>query len=657
MSRVYRHQAFLTTFSERALSSEAERRHRQAEKINRALGDGYRLAQTQLNLAQIYACGAKNDQAARHKAETILALLAQNQAWPRGRCIALQNMAKLQHDLGDPSQARELYQQAWRLYKQMVPDSARDIAFEEWTLLGWWEVAESDASRRELYALASDVLGRMRGNLRRVLFRRNYGVRVSKLIERGLPFAGGPEDQATELGKWSAQEISDLPDLLSAIDEFIAGVDFGACDETVRTSVRNMKGSPEKQGTAGGTAGTQRINSSSWKYFGGPLQQRHVQYLRHIEHSRLHVPVLSTPWDVHRLQDCLAKDTAVAAYFWPREWGEEKFVSVPRVYVISKEQVRMRTLPVPANFAKSYKAKAAPEDGLRTSMFAVLVQPIFDVIEALGIRSLYLIPYGSLFGLPIHCAQQSLSAPLLCNDPRFDRVLYSASPRQLTWTLESKKFGSYGDMVNACGRGLAVIDPAEDLGEAYKPVQATMQGMASQGRAVVQIGAEATYEALLSDLASATWWAYAGHGYLPTDSDLVNRNKPEEAKIGAVLELADGVVEDLDLLLRSGARSLQFCILSACVSAGLNVSEGNELAGFVRALKARGCGPVVVAFWEVPKARAAPVLNGLLTRIRDASGDLQGFTSLRETIEDLARHGERKMSADVVYSGMFGVYV
>src|SRR4029077_3138561 len=139
-------------------------------------------AQTQLNLAQIYARGAKNDPVARHKAETILKLLAQNQAWPRGRCFALQNMAKLQHDLGDPSQARELYQQAWRLYKQMVPDSARDIAFEEWTLLGWWEGAEGDASRRAVYSLASEVLGRMRGNLRHVLFRRNYGVRVSKLI-------------------------------------------------------------------------------------------------------------------------------------------------------------------------------------------------------------------------------------------------------------------------------------------------------------------------------------------------------------------------------------------------------------------------------------------------------------------------------------------
>ena len=636
----------------------AERRHRQAEAINRALGDGYRLAQTQFNLARLYASRAKTDPHAHRQAEALLQSLAHNRAWPRGRCFALQNMATLYRDLGNTTQAEKLYEQAWQLYKRMVPDSARDIAFEEWTLLSWWDVASNDASRRALYSLASDALGAMRGNLRHVLFRRNYGQRASKLIEKGLPFAGCPRAQVTELGTWSAQEICDLPELVTAIDGFVANLDFAEFDQAVRRAIRTAKdaGRPQEH------FGTLRIDTESWKHIGGPLQTRHLQYLRQIERSKLHVSAPSTPWDVDRLQACLPRDAAAALYFWPHAQGEERFVSAPRVYVITNDHVGVRELKDPATLIHRYRAKAAPDGQFRNAMFDVLVQPVLAEMESLDIRTLYLIPYGSLFGLPIHCAQQSAQqssapAPLLCNDPQFERVLYSASPRQLTTTLESKHFGDYGDLVDVAGRGLAIIDPAQDLGKKYQTVRDTINGMASLGRVQAYIGGDATYEALLSELASATWWAYAGHGYLPTEQDGTNRNRAEEAKIGAVLELAQGVVEDLDLLLRSGAKSLQMCILSACVSAGMNVSEGNELAGFIRALKARGCGPVVLAFWEVSDARAALILNGLLERIRDDAHQLHGFAALRNTVRALARDGARAMAPHITHSGMFGVYI
>lgn len=182
--------------------------------------------------------------------------------------------------------------------------------------------------------------------------------------------------------------------------------------------------------------------------------------------------------------------------------------------------------------------------------------------------------------------------------------------------------------------------------------------MAQKNRLIAQIGPDATYGNLLTGLASATWWIYAGHGFLPANQDSeLNKGKAEEAQIGAVLELADGVVEDLDILLRCRSRDLQICILSACVSAGLNVSEGNEIAGFVRALKARGCGPIAVVFWEVRQKFAAPLVEILLRSIVD-SNTVEFFQAIREAVRHVrVEKGLRQMSTAESYSGIFSVYV
>jgi hypothetical protein len=200
----------------------------------------------------------------------------------------------------------------------------------------------------------------------------------------------------------------------------------------------------------------------------------------------------------------------------------------------------------------------------------------------------------------MHCAQESEDTPTLLHRPEFERIQYAVSFRQLTQSLQSKGYGRYGDAVQL-DRGLAVSDPASDLGKQWDRVKQLCQ----ENKAIAYLIAHAaTYEKVLKGLGRASWWFYAGHGFLSPTGQL-------DIGFGAVLELADNVLTDLDLLLRVPMEGIALTTLAACVSGGMNVSSGNEIVGFVRALKVYGAGPVALCNWEVKQERAAEIMQAL----------------------------------------------
>jgi tetratricopeptide (TPR) repeat protein len=626
---------------ERALVS-----HGEARAINVALGDGYRLGQTLLNEALVHEARfvASDDPAALERAIELLGQLRDERSWPRGKCFALQNLARIslrrQHDR---AAANDLFAQAWRAYRELAGDRTRDAAFEEWTLLDWVEVAP-DPLLPELFRSAYDTFHLMRGNLRHVLFRRSYAQRVVGVLERGLPHLEDHEAAAGYLGSWSAQEITDLAALTDVIDGQFVGADFSEHDRRIREAL-----------FAARDTGRRDI----FRRLMPALHGRHGEYVRRIEAARLDAPPSSAPWTVGRLREVLPADAAAVAYFWPRS-GD------PRAYVVTRTGVLVRPLP---RGDLEFSTEVRPSDRLRGELHRQLVAPWLDEVLESGVRSLYLVPYDRLFHLPLHCAQPEPEAPLLLHHPRLERVLYSVSLEELADSLGARqpgRFGPHGDTVRV-RNGLAVVDPAGDLTRAGRPVferlRTAIERLENAGMLTSLAGSSATHRGVLEALETAGWWFQFGHGNVvalapETSEQLRNeaRALQEDARIGAVLELADGILEDLDILLRCPARHLQFCLLSACVSVGMDVSAGNEIAGFVRALKVRRCGPIVLAFWQIPQDPGAAVMARLLRTLHAGPDPVDLSLALTRAVRDAGDPG-LDLSPNRPNSGMFGIYV
>lgn len=357
--------------------------HQRAETINRELGDRYRLAQTRFNLGLVYMDrGEDGDWAC---AEQLFQEVNQSGAWQRGKCFALQNLAKLCKANRNYPEAKHYYNAAWHEYTASIGEISRDFAFEEWTLLEWWEVANEQ--RPELFSRAISVLDQMRTNLRHVLFRRDYPRRVMSLLEEGLALAQlpapTPDHELETLTRWSAQEIADLASLTKAItplfDEVNAAVpmhnpEIAGNMRSVRDEVNAAvpMHDPEIAGSVREVvAETLRIDSKLWECLAPQVQRRHANYLRLIEQTSLHPEQQS--WAMQELKDVLPEDAAVVAYFWP-----EKFP--PKAYLIRHNGPTKSFplhLPLPSEaFLKEFDTAGPPSNAFREKLFSIFLAPM-----------------------------------------------------------------------------------------------------------------------------------------------------------------------------------------------------------------------------------------------------------------------------------------
>jgi hypothetical protein len=652
---------------------EALDHHWHAGAINRALDDRYRLGQTLLNEALVWielANCPDPDPDHLRRGVALLERLRDESIWPRGRCFALQNLARVQWQFNkDRDGAWLIYEEAWAAYRALVGDhqESRDIAFEEWTLRAQASIAEPEQMR----ALFDDAYGTfqlMRENLRHVLFRRGYADRVIEVLERGLDATEDTALAASYLGGWTAQEIADLRGLAAQVQRRFEAVDFTDLDDSVAAALdaaRRARDATKPQRTPSEPA-EERMSGSledtasfGQDVLGGAmlaLHRRHERYLEEIERAPLVPEQPYAPWTVDRLRAALPEDAAVIAYVWPSAQTVP-----PRAFIVTRaRELDVVALGAPPDFDR-YTQQMTPTPDLLMQMHQHLVAPWIDRIEA---SSVYLVPYRALFRLPIHCARPVDSQPILMHSERFDRVLYAVSMRELTQTLEERRFGRYGDRVRV-GRGLAVVDPNEDdaMHRLSAGLRRDVERLERMGKLTGLLGrGAATYRRVLDELESAAWWLHFGHGNVPSDKTYKALQAQvaglmEDARIGAVLELADGLLEDLDILLRCGGRTLRFCLLSACISAGMEVSLGNEVAGFVRALKVRGCGPIAMAYWQIGIKKAAAVMQEVLAHVCD-SDEIELFAAVRRAV------GRARAAVDLpsleprmADSGMFGVYV
>lgn len=226
-----------------------------------------------------------------------------------------------------------------------------------------------------------------------------------------------------------------------------------------------------------------------------------------------------------------------------------------------------------------------------------------------SLRSLQIVPYGPLHGLPFHAFSYD-------GQPRVERASFSYTPSlSVLDLLRHSRRSINGDAPLVLG----VPDrAAPEITREIERIAIRFPG------ARVRLGSNATREALRHEASQAPVLHIASHGFFAA------RSRPVAAvRLGdAWCDLAD--IYALD-------RTSAVVVLSGCETGRGTVHVGDEWSGLVTGFLQAGARAVVAALWELHDHSAACLMDHFYDRLSDSS-----------PIGEAMAHAQRRLIADGV---------
>ena len=273
-------------------------------------------------------------------------------------------------------------------------------------------------------------------------------------------------------------------------------------------------------------------------------------------------------------------------------------------------------------------------DGKR--LYDLLIKPLWDlIVSENGLKNpnhLVIIPSGELFKLPLHVAlvpkenispKSELSIPLAAYIPTSFSVSATAYITRGRHLLRRQRVEGDDDLCVLMKRD-EQVSGKELVGLAWSEKSFHIAGQPPEG-----VGSHKTYEkadrqgldAIIKE--KPEFFVYAGHGLY---------TKALES-VGPVLELEGDCLTQFDIAMSVQLPRNKLTLLGACVSGqGANLG-GGEIAGFIRAFIASGCGALGITLWPVLDNRISNTIRYLLSQAQKAGQENTAFDVVQETYE------------------------
>jgi CHAT domain-containing protein/tetratricopeptide (TPR) repeat protein len=210
---------------------------------------------------------------------------------------------------------------------------------------------------------------------------------------------------------------------------------------------------------------------------------------------------------------------------------------------------------------------------LYPELYQVLLEPIWPQVAE--IITLYVVPYGPLYYLPLGALTPELASPppLLAAGRR---VVYAPSATVLLNYCHRRAASSQ--------QGTLVVAPRDPQ---LQLIQGAAQRVAPRSEDLTLVGPAATRQALLAQAGAYRRICFLGHA-------LFDRRYPMMSS----LLLADGSLHANDLV-QDLHLDAELVVLAACESGRGQVLRGDEILGLSRALLYAGTPSLLVTLWPV----------------------------------------------------------
>lgn len=632
-----------------------------AADIAAALSDEYRRSQAtghQGRLHLEWGRQARNsgrlEDAERHLT-TAESLIREGLAFPwiRGRRIARQNLAKVQKARGDLETAhatlRDLVAELREDLGRPGGDAGLDLGVYRHTVDVLAEVAlatrardgDTDETARMTAAVLNERLLMVRA-VRRVvtlsLYKRDYAKHVEPVyraaIERDVAsdvadartVTERQEDAFALVEESTGRELLDILQQQEATDGDATGT--AATPEILG---RERIVLPEESSVVGGEArrrrrrAVTRLRDKLEPELLAAIQARRKRY----DDAAMDCPIPTASHDSEiarrvRMFTTNHPDVAIVRFFQTGEGDAGLGAYVFRADRMAVHQGGALALePVMAAWREHLDAvekgfEPAPPVAVAKAMSQHLIEPLWDDIRSVSRRlvmpeQLVIVPTGSMFALPLHVAfEPGTQWPLAATMPLALSVSATAFAARGRHLLRRQTIEEDDDLCvlakldeDSTGGELRDLDWPADHFHWAGEVPSWLDP------AEVEHIGPATREALGPLMAPRPEvFVYTGHG-------VYNEGF---ADLGPALKLDGDLLTQHDIAMTLRMPRNKLTLLGACVT-GQGVSiGGGEVAGFVRAFMAAGCGALGVTLWPVADDEMVRVAGRLLRAVRRSHG-------------------------------------